>query len=81
VQEMCRLQNTLHPPKFAISNCLNCYSFTKSFLFSHATSCTPCTKAKAACKPFDIEKAQAKAKVETARRSKARKAKQKMNAE
>jgi len=54
-------------------------SFTKSFLFSHATSCAPCTKA--ACKPFDVEKARAKAKAETARRSKARKVKQQTDAE
>ena len=43
---------------------------------SHATSCAPCAKAKAACKPFDTDKARAKAKAETARRSNARKAKQ-----
>ena len=78
---MCGLQDTLHLPKFAISNCLNCYFFAKSFLFSHATSCTPCAKAKAACKPFNADKVRAKAKVETARRSKARKVKQQTDAE
>jgi len=56
-------------------------NFAKSFLFSHATSCAPCAKAKATCKPFDAERARAKAKVETARRSKARKAKQQTEAE
>jgi len=50
-------------------------------LFSNATSCTPCAKAKAACKPFDADKARVKAKAETARRSKARRAKQQMDAE
>ena len=68
VQEMCGLQDTLYPPKFAVSNCLNCYFFAKSFLFSYATSCAPCAKAKAACKPFNVDKTQAKAKAETARR-------------
>jgi len=48
---------------------------------SHATSCAPCAKAKAACKPFDADKARAKARAETARRSKARRAKQQTNAE
>jgi len=48
---------------------------------SHTTSCAPCAKAKAACKPFDIDKARAKTKAETARRSKARRAKQQTDAE
>jgi len=48
---------------------------------SHATSCAPCAKAKAACKPFDADRARAKAKVETARRSNARKAKQQTDVE
>jgi len=48
---------------------------------SHATSCAPCAKAKAACKPFDADKARAKAKAETARRSNVRKAKQQTDAE
>jgi len=56
-------------------------NFAKSFLFSHATSYAPCAKAKAACKPFDAERARAKAKVEMARRSKARKTKQQTDAE
>jgi len=55
--------------------------FAKSFLFSHATSCAPCAKTKAACKPFNAERARAKAKAETARRSKVRKAKQQTDAE
>jgi len=72
----------LHPPKFAISNHLNCYfSFAKFFSFSNATSCALCAKAKAACKPFDADRAQAKAKAETARQSKARKAKQQTDVE
>jgi len=48
---------------------------------SHATSCAPCAKAKAACKPFDTDRARAKAKAETARRSNARKAKQQIDTE
>ena len=48
---------------------------------SHATSCAPCAKAKAACKPFDADRARAKAKVETARRFNARKAKQQTDVE
>jgi len=51
------------------------------FLLSHATSCAPCAKAKTACKPFDTNKARAKAKSEAARRSRARKVKQQMDAE
>jgi len=48
---------------------------------SHTTSYAPCAKAKAACKPFDADKAQARAKAETAQRSKVRKAKQQMDVE
>jgi len=39
------------------------------------------TKAKAACKPFDADRARVKAKAETARRSNARKAKQQTDTE
>jgi len=46
---------------------------------SYATSCASCAKAKAACKPFDADKAQARAKAEIAQRSKVRKAKQQMD--
>jgi len=45
------------------------------------TSCTPCTKAKATCRPFDTDKTHAKARVETVWRSKARKTKQQTNVE
>jgi len=45
------------------------------------TSCTPCARAKAACKPFNAERACAKARAKTVWRSKARKAKQQTNAE
>jgi len=48
---------------------------------SHATSCAPCAKAKAVCKPFDVDKARAKTKAEMARRSKVRRAKQQTDAE
>jgi len=73
---MHRFRNTLYFSKSAVSNLPEFLNFSKSFLFSYATSCAPCAKAKATCKPFDTERARAKAKVETARRSKARKAKQ-----
>ena len=73
--------NTLYSSKSAVSNLPEFLNFTKSFLFSHATSCAPYAKAKATCKPFDAERAQAKAKTETARRSKARKAKQQTDVE
>ena len=78
---MCRFRNTLYSSKSAISNWSELLNFAKSFLFSHTTSCAPCTKAKAACKPFDAKRAQAKAKAEAARRSKARKTKQQTDAE
>jgi len=67
--------------KFAVSNWPELLNFAKFFLFSHATFCTPCAKAKAACKPFDAKKARVKAKAETARRSKARKTKQQTDTE
>ena len=81
MQKMCGFRNTLYSSKSAVSNLPEFLNFAKSFLFSYATSCAPCTKAKAACKPFDVERARVKAKVETARRSKARKAKQQTDAE
>jgi len=49
--------------------------------FRNATSCAPCARAKAACKPFDADRAQRKAKDETARRAQARKTKQRTDAE
>jgi len=57
------------------------FFFAEFSLLSHATSCTPCAKAKAACKPFDADKARAKAKLEAARRSRARKVKQQTDVE
>ena len=81
MQKMCGFRNTLYSSKSAVSNWSELLNFAKSFLFSHATSCAPCAKAKAACKPFDAKKARAKAKAETARRSKARKMKQQTDAE
>jgi len=44
-------------------------------------SCASCTKAKAACKPFDVDKVCAKARAEVVWRSKARKTKQQMDME
>jgi len=52
-----------------------------SILYSHATSCALCARAKTACKPFDAERAHTKARVETVWRSRARKVKQQTNAE
>jgi len=73
VREVRRLRNSMHTSKFAISLPFKFCSFAK--FFSHATSCTPCTKAKAACKPFDADKARAKARAKMIRRSQARKTK------
>jgi len=50
-------------------------------VFRNATSCSPCARAKAACKPFDTDGARRKAKEETARRAQARKTKQRTDAE
>ena len=69
----------MHTLKFAISLPFKFCSFTK--FFSHVKSCAPCAKAKAACKPFDADRAQAKARAETIRRSQARKTKQQTDAE
>jgi len=44
-------------------------------------SCFPCVKAKAACRPFDADRAWRKVKEETARRAQARKTKQQMDVE
>jgi len=44
-------------------------------------SCSPCARAKAACKPFNADEAQRKAKDETARRAQARKTKQQTDVE
>jgi len=49
--------------------------------FRNATSCSPCARAKAACKPFDADGARRKAKEETARREQARRTKQRTDAE
>jgi len=43
--------------------------------------CSPCARAKAACKSFNADRAQRKAKEEMARRAQARKTKQRMDAE
>jgi len=67
------------PQNFAISLSFKFCSFAK--FFSHTTSCAPCAKAKAACKPFDMDRARRKAKEETARRALARKTKQQMDTE
>ena len=55
MREVCRLWNTLYSPKFAISLPLKFCSFAK--FSSHAKSCAPCSKAKAACKSFDADRA------------------------
>jgi len=50
-------------------------------VFRNTTSCSPCARAKAACKPFDADGARRKAKEKTARRAQARKTKQRTDAE
>jgi len=55
--------------------------FLADFNFRNAMSCSPCARAKAACKPFDTNGAQRKAKEETARRAQARETKQRTDAE
>ena len=52
-----------------------------NLVLRNATSCSPCARAKAACKPFDADGARRKAKDETARRAQARKTKQRTDAE
>ena len=54
---------------FYVSHKIYCEFFVKLFYhfvnsYSHATLCASCAKAKAACKPFDTDKACAKARVE-----------------
>jgi len=44
-------------------------------------SCSPCTRAKAACKPFDADGAQRKAKEKMVRRAQVRRTKQRTDAE
>ena len=52
-----------------------------NLVLRNATSCSPCARAKAACKPFDVDGAWRKAKDETARRAQARKTKQRTDTE
>ena len=75
---MHEFHNSVHSSKFAVSFYLIFFCSFAEF-HSHATSCAPCAKAKAACKPFDADKACAKARVEVIWRSKARKTKQQMD--
>jgi len=74
------LQNPVHFSNFAVSFHSIFFCLFAEF-YSHMTSCAPCAKAKAACKPFDTDKACTKARVETIQRSKARKTKQQTDAE
>jgi len=71
----------MHSSNLAVSTLLSISLFFLIILYSHATSCAPCARAKAACKPFDAEKACAKARAETVQRSRARKVKQQTDAE
>ena len=71
MREVCGLWNTLYSSNFAVSRPLKFCSFAK--FFSHAKSCALCAKAKAACKPFDADRAWAKARAEMIQRSQARK--------
>ena len=52
-----------------------------NLVLRNATSCSSCVRAKAACKPFDMDGAWRKAKDETARRAQARKTKQRTDTE
>ena len=79
MREVRGLQNLMHTSKFAISLLFKFCSFAK--FYSHTTSCAPCAKAKATCKPFDADRARAKARVEAVWRSQARKTKQQMDVE
>jgi len=79
MREVHGLRNTLYSSKFAVSLLLKFCSFAK--FYSHAKSCAPCAKAKAACKPFDADLAHAKARAEVVQRSQARKTKQQTDAE
>ena len=79
MREVRGLWNFMHTSEFAISLPFEFCFFSK--FHSHATSCAPCAKAKAACKPFDADRARAKARAETIRRSQTRKVKQQMDAE
>ena len=79
MREVHRLQNLMHTSKFAISLLFKFCSFAK--FYSHTTSCAPCAKAKAACKPFDADRARAKVRVEAVWRSQARKTKQQIDVE
>ena len=79
MREVHGLQNFMHTSKFAVSLPFEFCFFSK--FYSHATSCALCAKAKAACKPFDADRAWAKARAEMIRRSQARKMKQKTDAE
>jgi len=52
-----------------------------NLVLRNATSCAPCARAKAVCKPFDADGAWRKAKDETARRAQVRKTKQRTDVE
>jgi len=52
-----------------------------NLVLRNATSCSPCARAKAACKPFNADGARRKAKDEIAKRAQARKTKQQTDAE
>jgi len=71
----------MYSSNIAMSTILSISLFFLIILYSHATSCAPCARAKAACKPFNAERVRAKARAETVRRSRARKVKQQTDAE
>ena len=52
-----------------------------NLVLRNATSCSFCVRAKAACKPFNADGAQRKAKDEMARRAQVRKTKQQTDME
>jgi len=80
LQKVCRFQDLVYLPKFSVSLL---FSFFCQFInfYSHATSCTPCAKAKAAYKPFDTDKAYVKTRAKIVQRLKAKRTKQQMDIE
>jgi len=62
-------------------SCSSSEYFLADFNFRNTTSCSPCARAKAVCKPFDADGARRKAKEEMVRRAQARKTKQRTDVE
>jgi len=80
LQKMCQLWHIVFATGPSVSRSSLEY-FLADFNFGNATSCSPCARAKVACKSFDADGAQRKAKEETARRAQARKTEQRTDVE